>query len=102
MVGDASAVPIEIPPFTAIFTCFALQQLPNPKKALSTWTQALVPGGVLVACFWPTIMEVEGPWRRMVEILPPPRRNVREKIIFLSQVISPYEFNIIYANNSPY
>lgn len=85
MAGDASTVPAGVPPLAAVFTCFALQQMPKPKDALAAWTAALAPGGVLVACFWPTMMEVEGPWRRLIDICPPPRRNVSRNCLIKSK-----------------
>ncbi|KAL4519150.1 hypothetical protein Ndes2526B_g00247 [Nannochloris sp. 'desiccata'] len=83
-VGDASTVPTQelsppfTPPFSAIFSCFALQQLPNPREALAAWTKALAPGGILVACFWPPGMEKEGPWRQLIDTFPPQKKTTED------------------------
>ncbi len=70
-------MPEGLPPLAAVFSTFALQQMPRPRDALAAWTHALAPGGVLVAAFWPTAVEETGPWARLVTIMPPPRNSVR-------------------------
>jgi len=67
-VGDATSVPEELSPIAAVFSCFTLQQMPNPKEVLSSWTESLVPGGILTVCFWPSDAEDSGPWRRMLDL----------------------------------
>ncbi|KAG7670491.1 hypothetical protein KSW81_003054 [Nannochloris sp. 'desiccata'] len=59
-------------------SCFALQQLPNPREALAAWTKALAPGGILVACFWPPGMEKEGPWRQLIDTFPPQKKTTED------------------------
>ena len=45
--GDATKLPPELQPAALIFTCFALQQMPDPCAVLAAWLSALAPGGVL-------------------------------------------------------
>jgi hypothetical protein len=68
VVGDAASVPPRLGPLAAVFSAFALQQIPRPDQVLAAWTGALMPGGVLAVCFWPRAVEAEGPWRRLADI----------------------------------
>ena len=54
--GDATHVPPRLKP-SLVFTCFTLQQMPDPCAALDGWLRALAPGGVLAG-----ELEVPSPW----------------------------------------
>ena len=45
--GDATKLPPELQPAALIFSCFTMQQLPDPDKVLAAWLGALAPGGIL-------------------------------------------------------
>ena len=51
-VGDASGVPDACRPAAGIFSCFSLQQMPQPAAVLARWAAALAPGGVLAVAYW--------------------------------------------------
>lgn len=70
-VGDATVIPPDLHPISAVFSCFVLQQMPRPEEVLASWTRALAPNGVLCVCYWPHKVESIGPWQRMMEIDPP-------------------------------
>lgn len=63
----------------AVFSCFTLQQLPNPREALANWASLLGgEGTVMVVLFWPTNVEEKGgPWQLVAQLCPPQRMNVR-------------------------
>jgi ubiquinone/menaquinone biosynthesis C-methylase UbiE len=44
-VGDASSPPAGLAPLAGVFSCFGLQQMPEPARVLANWTRALQPGG---------------------------------------------------------
>ncbi|EIE18140.1 hypothetical protein COCSUDRAFT_60514 [Coccomyxa subellipsoidea C-169] len=52
-VGDACHVPQDLQPLAGIFSCFGLQQMPEPQQVLGNWISALAPGGILALCYWP-------------------------------------------------
>jgi SAM-dependent methyltransferase len=61
--GDASSLTALWPQQAAgILSCFGLQQLPAPDRALSDWTEALAPGGVFSVVFWTSDSEAQGPF----------------------------------------
>ncbi len=51
-VADASAVPGACTPAAVLFSCFSLQQMPQPAAVLAAWAGALAPGGVLAVAYW--------------------------------------------------
>ncbi len=51
-VADASAVPGACTPAAVVFSCFSLQQMPQPATVLAAWARALAPGGVLAVAYW--------------------------------------------------
>ena len=67
-VGDATAVDPALLPLACVFSCFGLQQMPEPAQVLAAWTRALAPGGVLAVVYWPRRVESEGPWRRLADL----------------------------------
>jgi len=62
-VGDA-AVPPDGESHAALLSVFGLQQLPEPPAAFAAWCADLAPGGVAVVCYWPSVVEEDGPWAR--------------------------------------
>jgi SAM-dependent methyltransferase len=52
-----------------VVSVFGLQQLPDPKTAMSNWTQALRPGGCLSVVYWPRKVEESGPFALLDEVL---------------------------------
>ncbi|WP_198005619.1 class I SAM-dependent methyltransferase [Thioalkalivibrio thiocyanodenitrificans] len=68
-------------PCAGVLSCFVLQLLPHPERALAAWMQALAPGGVLSVVFWPGDLEPEGPFatvRRILEARLAPRNRAWE------------------------
>jgi SAM-dependent methyltransferase len=53
----------------AVVSVFGLQQLPDPAQALRSWAAALRPGGRLSVVFWPGLVEEDGPFALMREVL---------------------------------
>ncbi len=41
VVGDACSVPADLQPLAGVFSCFGLQQMPQPERVLHAWLQAL-------------------------------------------------------------
>ncbi len=71
-------------PCTGVLSCFVLQLLPDPERALASWMQALAPGGVLSVVFWPGDLEPEGPFatvRRILEARLAPRDRAWERTV---------------------
>ena len=67
VVGDAMkpAPDIAARGWSAIFSIFGLQQLPDPVGAVTLWCEALALGGVAVILYWPSgggVVETSGPW----------------------------------------
>lgn len=52
-----------------LLSCFGLQQLPDPERAIVSWCEALVPGGVLSVVYWPTQPEADGPFAVLRELI---------------------------------
>lgn len=67
-VGDATVIPRSFKNVTALFSCFALQQMSQPGDVLYSWYEGLAPAGVLVVCYWPAKVETAGPWRQLIDI----------------------------------
>ena len=59
-VGDASGVPDACRPAAGIFSCFSLQQMPQPATVLARWAAALAPGGVLAVAYWCVLQGAAG------------------------------------------
>ncbi|BDA48867.1 probable demethylmenaquinone methyltransferase at N-terminal half [Coccomyxa sp. Obi] len=67
-VGDACQVPQDLHPVAGIFSCFGLQQMPEPKQVLGNWISALAPGGVLAVCYWPPADgQRDAAWRALTD-----------------------------------
>jgi len=68
VVGDAA-----LPPSSnnhIVFSCFGLQQLPDPLSTLQVWIQSLRVGGVAVVLYWPPKVEEDnGPWSRWSQLV---------------------------------
>lgn len=61
IVGDATDLAAHgIESAAAVVSCFGLQQLPDPLAAITSWTRALRPTGVLSVMFWPHDCEPDG------------------------------------------
>jgi ubiquinone/menaquinone biosynthesis C-methylase UbiE len=67
-VGDATVIPRSYDNVTALFSCFALQQMNQPSSVLNSWYESMAAGGILVVCYWPAIVENGGPWRRLIDL----------------------------------
>ncbi|KAK9917767.1 hypothetical protein WJX75_007976 [Coccomyxa subellipsoidea] len=67
-VGDACQVPQDLQPLAGIFSCFGLQQMPEPKQVLGSWISALAPGGFLALCYWPPADgQRDAAWRALTD-----------------------------------
>ena len=65
-VGDATAVPADLRPLAGVFSCFGLQQMPQPPEVLRAWLAALAPDGILALCYWPPPQDQQDPaWRAL-------------------------------------
>ncbi len=65
-MGDASAVPPDLAPLAGVFSCFGLQQMPQPEAVLRAWLAGLAPRGVLAVCYWPPPQGQSAPaWRAL-------------------------------------
>lgn len=68
--GDASTLAPEWSGrCAAVVSVFGLQQLPEPDVAIRSWAAALRPAGRLSVVYWPRVIEPEGPFARMAEVL---------------------------------
>ena len=59
VVGDASSLDGQ---WAGVVSCFGLQQLPDPVKALEAWCKALSEGGRLVVAVWTADIQDSGPY----------------------------------------
>jgi hypothetical protein len=50
-VGDACVMPTHLGSIAGVFTCFGLQQLPNPADVLADWVQGVAEGTHEVVCY---------------------------------------------------
>lgn len=73
-LGDREGVRLEVkdatstegwPRIAAVVSFFGLQQMPDPRRALQAWTEALEPAGVLSVTYWPREVEQDGPFAWM-------------------------------------
>jgi trans-aconitate methyltransferase len=72
IVGDAATLDPEWrAACAAVVSVFGLQQLPDPEQAISSWYDALRPGGQLSVVFWPSVVEQDGPFALMRDLLKP-------------------------------
>jgi SAM-dependent methyltransferase len=61
VVGDATCAE-SWGPCAAIVSVFGLQQMPDPRGAVASWTSALTGGGVLSLIYWPEGSDPGGPF----------------------------------------
>ncbi|KAK9833418.1 hypothetical protein WJX81_003378 [Elliptochloris bilobata] len=67
-VGDACSVPGACRPAAGMFSCFSLQQMPQPAAVLAAWAAALAPGGVLAVAYWPpAAAPPDARWRALTD-----------------------------------
>ena len=59
VVADAATLPGR---WAGVVSCFGLQQLPDPPRALRAWCEALQPGGRLVVALWTPDIRDSGPF----------------------------------------
>lgn len=52
-----------------LLSCFGLQQMPDPERAIESWFEALAPGGVLSVVYWPAKPEPTGPFAVLRELI---------------------------------
>ncbi|WP_432944979.1 class I SAM-dependent methyltransferase [Kribbella sp. CA-253562] len=72
IVGDAAVLDAKWRgECAAVVSVFGLQQLPEPVQAISSWYDVLRPGGRLSVVFWPSVVEQDGPFALMRELLNP-------------------------------
>jgi trans-aconitate methyltransferase len=72
IVGDAAALDAKWRgECAAVVSVFGLQQLPEPAQAIRSWYDALRPGGRLSVVFWPSLVEQDGPFALMRDLLSP-------------------------------
>jgi len=61
-IGDVGVLAGRFPEgVAAVVSCFGLQQLPAPDRAVEDWTRTLLPGGLLAVMFWPQGPDDDGP-----------------------------------------
>lgn len=58
-------------PVTGLVTVFGLQQMPDPLGATANWMARLEPGATAVLCFWPAVVEDDGPFNWVRELIAP-------------------------------
>ena len=64
VVGDAMALSGE---WAGVVSCFGLQQLPDPPRALAAWCRALSSGGRLAVAVWTADIQDDGPFDALRE-----------------------------------
>ena len=52
-----------------LLSCFGLQQMPDPERAIASWLEALAPGGVLSVVYWPARPESAGPFAALRDLI---------------------------------
>lgn len=67
--GDAAETTRWPTPVTALVTVFGLQQMPDPLAATASWLARMEPGSTAVLCFWPALVEDDGPFNWVRELL---------------------------------
>lgn len=67
--GDASSLDPWSGRCAAVVSVFGLQQLPEPDHAFRSWAAALRPAGRLSVVFWPDLIELDGPFARLTEVV---------------------------------